>query len=581
MVFLRFLYRMLREQKLRLVFVTFLMACVALMEGLTVALLIPLMNVVTGAAPLVSGVFGNVGNIIQNVMSFFHINLTLVWALGLMVLVYVLQGLLRLVMWSFQAKMLNKYEISLINKLFLGYFDSSWSFFVHSRAGHLVNTLTFDTNRAVLAFLSTCDFLAGAFVALFYAVMSLLLSWQITLAGIVLTVLASLSLRRLMAKSQSYGTLTSAANKDLETYAYDKLSAAKLLKSSATSKIPLEELNKIAGRKIRARYQSWMNNVMVQSFYQPMIIAAMAIVVFVALKYIGTSLATILIFVYIFYRLTPYFSSVIQAYQQALNYIPSVLEIDRTLAATEAASEKKGGRVITTLEQGIKFEKVSFSYQNGTQVLKDASLEIKKNEAVAIIGESGIGKTTIVDLMLGLFTPDKGQILIDGTPLDAIDLAKWRTLVGYISQDVFLFHDTIEANLKWLVPDATHEQVEAAARASFAHEFIVNMPEGYKTVTGDRGVKLSGGQRQRLALARVMLQNAPIIIMDEATSALDTESEEKIRLALDQYTVNKTVLVISHRSTMLKHVNRIYAMAAGSLKEISKDALSADSPQGQ
>ena len=317
MVFLKFLYRMFREQRLRLVLVVLLMAAAALMEVLSVALLIPLMNVVTGAAPSLTGAFGNIGNIIQNVLSFFNIQLSLVWALGLIVLVFIIQGFLRMLMWHFEARMLNRYEASLINKLFKSYFDASWNFFTQSQAGQLVNTLTFDTNRAVTAFQSTCDFLGGAVIAFFYAIISLMLSWQITLGGIVLAALATLSLRRFMALAHKYGTLVSQANKDLETYAYDKLSAAKLLKSSATEKATFDEINKIVSRKVRVRYQSLMNSVTVQSLYQPLVIAAMAVVVFIALKYLGISLATILIFVYIFYRLTPYFSTVTQAYQQA------------------------------------------------------------------------------------------------------------------------------------------------------------------------------------------------------------------------------------------------------------------------
>jgi ATP-binding cassette subfamily C protein len=573
MVFLKFLFRMAKEQRLRLAWVAFFMFVVALMEGVTVALLVPLMNIVIGSTSSSGGVFGNIDNIIQKVFSFFHIQMSLVWALSLIVVVFLLQGLIRLLMWHFQARMLNRYESSLINQLFKSYFNSSWGFFVQSRTGQLVNTLTFETNRAVIAFQSACVFLSGFFITLFYIIISLSLSWEITLGGILLAALASLSLRKFIAKSHDYGALASEANKDLETYVYDKLAVAKLLKSSATEQTTFNEIEKIVKRKVHIRYQSWMNGVVVQSFYQPLVIAVMALVVFIAQHYLSIGLATILIFVYIFYRLTPYFSTVIQAYQQALSYIPSIKEIDHALAVAQSITEKKGGKDINSLEHGISFDNVSFAYEHGTPVLKDASFKIKKGEVIAIVGESGGGKTTIVDLLLGLFLPDKGQISIDGVPLNSLDLEKWRKLVGYISQDVFLFHDTIEANLKWLVPEATHEQVEAAAREAYAHEFIMNMPEGYKTITGDRGVKLSGGQRQRLALARTMLQNAPVIILDEATSALDTESEKKITEALNKYTLNKTTLVISHHSTMLKHVNHFYMIADGNIREISKNEL--------
>jgi ABC-type multidrug transport system fused ATPase/permease subunit len=141
-------------------------------------------------------------------------------------------------------------------------------------------------------------------------------------------------------------------------------------------------------------------------------------------------------------------------------------------------------------------------------------------------------------------------------------------LIGHISQDIFLFHDSIEANLRWMAPEATREQVEAAARAAYAHEFIMGMPQGYDAVIGDRGVKLSGGQRQRLILARMILQEPRIIILDEATSALDAESEAKVQEAIEQITTDKTVIVIAHRSSLLRNVDRVCMLEDGRITEV-------------
>jgi ATP-binding cassette subfamily C protein len=576
MVFLKYLYRVIREQSYRLGFVALLMAAIALLESVTVALLVPLMNVVTGAGPSLSGTFGSVGTVVDSAFKFLHLNLTLVSVLGVIIVIFIVQGGFRLTMWHFEAKMLTRYEASLVNRLFQGYFNSSWNFFVQSRAGQLVNTLSLETGRATVALQGVCDVISGFFIALFYAIISLLLSWQITLIGLFLAVLASLILKRFMGKAYSYGAETTLLNNELQAYAIDRLAAAKLLKSSATEKGVVDKMSSIVSRKIHMRYLSIMNAALVPSIYQPLVITMLALVVFAAMTYFHTSLATILIFVYIFFRLSPYFSSLQTAFQSTLSYMPAVIEIDNALEIAKKSAEKKGGLDIKDFQRDIVFENVSFSYPDGKEVLKDANLQIKKGEAVAIIGESGMGKTTIVDLLLGLFAPQKGHILIDGAPLDTIDLIKWRELVGYISQDVFLFHDTIETNLKWLAPQSTKEQIEAAAQASYAHEFITDMPEGYRSIVGDRGVKLSGGQRQRLALARVMLRDAPILILDEATSALDSESEEKIRTAIDQYSANKTILVISHRSTILQEVDRVYLLANGTINEIKKNGAPPD-----
>lgn len=568
MVFLKFLYRMLREQKLGLITVVALMAAVALVEGATVALLVPLMNVVMGEAGTLPGVLGNVGKLIENMLAFLHIELSLMSVLIMIVAAFILQGLFRLLMMHLQARMLSKYEFSLVHKIVDSYFASSWGFFVRSRVGQLGNILSVETNRALNAFQGVCQFLTSLLIAAFYIVLSMLLSWKITLGGIVLCAAASLILKKSMDRAHSYGIETTNANNELQAYAFDKLATAKLLKSSATEKRAVDNMDTIANRRMRLRYLSMMNAAIIPSFYQPLVIIALAVVIFFALVQLQLNFATVLLFAYIFFRLTPYFSSLQLGYQQTLIHIPAVEEIDKTIELARSMVEVKDGKEIRDLRKAIVFDNVGFAYQNDILVLKNINLEIKKGESVAIVGESGIGKTTLVDLLLGLFTPTTGQISIDGVPLRDYDLASWRKLVGHISQDIFLFHDTVEANLRWMAPEASKEQVEAAARAAYAHEFIMGMPKGYDAVIGDRGVKLSGGQRQRLVLARMILQEPEIIILDEATSALDAESEARVQEAIEQITTDKTVIVIAHRSSLLRNVDRVYMLEDGRITEV-------------
>ena len=568
MVFLKFLYRMLREQKLGLITVVALMAAVALVEGATVALLVPLMNVVMGEAGTLPGVLGNVGELIENMFAFLHIELSLMSVLIMIVAAFILQGLFRLLMMHLQARMLSKYEFSLVHKIVDSYFASSWGFFVRSRVGQLGNILSVETNRALNAFQGVCQFLTSLLIAVFYIVLSMLLSWEITLGGIVLCAAASLVLKKSMDRAHSYGIETTNANNELQAYAFDKLTAAKLLKSSATEKRAVDNMDTIANRRMRLRYLSMMNAAIIPSFYQPLVIIGLAVVIFFALVQLQLNFATVLLFAYIFFRLTPYFSSLQLGYQQTLIHIPAVEEIDKTIELARSMVEVKDGKEIRDLRKAIVFDNVGFAYQNDILVLKNINLEIKKGESVAIVGESGIGKTTLVDLLLGLFTPTTGQISIDGVPLRDYDLASWRKLVGHISQDIFLFHDTVEANLRWMAPEASKKQVEAAARAAYAHEFIMGMPKGYDAVIGDRGVRLSGGQRQRLVLARMILQEPEIIILDEATSALDAESEARVQEAIEQITTDKTVIVIAHRSSLLRNVDRVYMLEDGRITEV-------------
>lgn len=215
--------------------------------------------------------------------------------------------------------------------------------------------------------------------------------------------------------------------------------------------------------------------------------------------------------------------------------------------------------------QGIlDFDRVSFSY-NEEMVLKDVSLSVRKGEVVAFVGPSGGGKTTLVSLIPRFYDATSGSVSIDGTDIRKLKLKSLMEQIAMVDQETFLFNDTIANNIRYGKPDASLEEVYAAARAAFAHDFISEMPAGYETSIGDRGVRLSGGQRQRICIARAILKDAPILILDEATSALDTESEQMVQKALQNLMANRTTLVIAHRLSTIFHADKIIVIDRGEI----------------
>jgi subfamily B ATP-binding cassette protein MsbA len=225
------------------------------------------------------------------------------------------------------------------------------------------------------------------------------------------------------------------------------------------------------------------------------------------------------------------------------------------------------GSVPARFTRDIMFDRVSFRYGTDTPVLTDVSFRVAKGQVLAIVGPSGAGKSTLVDLVPRFQEPESGQILLDGVPLDDIQRASLRALLGVVSQDTVLLNDTVHANIAFGSPQATREQVEAAARAANAAEFIAELPAGYDTLLGERGTRLSGGQRQRISIARALLRDPPILILDEATSALDTESERLVQEAIERLMRDRTVLVIAHRLATVRHADQILVLERGRVVE--------------
>lgn len=255
-----------------------------------------------------------------------------------------------------------------------------------------------------------------------------------------------------------------------------------------------------------------------------------------------------------------------EAYTSLQEARASIERIDTIL---DVRHEENGKTVIEEFRDSLKFEHVSFVYPgNSVPVLKDINLEIKHGEVLAVVGQSGVGKSTLVDLIPCFYRPTSGRITIHGRDINELELRSLRELIGIVSQDIILFNDTIRGNIAFGRQDATEAEIIEAAGLAFADEFIQGLSDGYDTVIGERGLNLSGGQRQRIAIARAILKNPPILILDEATSSLDSVSETLVQKALEKLMKGRTTLVIAHRLSTIKHADRIVILDKGRIADI-------------
>lgn len=251
--------------------------------------------------------------------------------------------------------------------------------------------------------------------------------------------------------------------------------------------------------------------------------------------------------------------------QQALAAGERILEV---LDAQPEIEELPGAKILVREPQSIEYRNVSFSYGNGSEALHDLSLIIQPGEMVALVGMSGGGKSTLINLLPRFYDPTAGQILIGGLDIREYTLSSLRSAVSVVSQHTFLFNDSVLNNIRYGRLDATEEEVAEAARKVHAHEFIERLPEGYRTFIGEQGLRLSGGERARIAIARALLKDAPILILDEATASLDSESEQIVQQAVDVLMAKRTVLVVAHRLATIRKANRIAVLSHGSLVEL-------------
>jgi len=407
--------------------------------------------------------------------------------------------------------------------------------------------------------------------ASFLLVVAFIQSWKLTLLMMIVGPLVALSLKRLGGMVRIASRTAQNKMGTISSLLRETLSGVREIKSFNTEKT---EINRFSSRSIN-HFDSIMRCVHFEAL-APAVIEVVAmlgigIVLYVASREVLQGVMTP-------GQLTSFFAAVLLAYQPVKRLINVYADVQYALGSADRIfstmdmvfpADKERHTSLPSFSDNITFDNVSFSYPNGTPVLKNVNLNIKKGESVGIIGPSGAGKSTFCDLLLGFITPTEGVITIDGHNTATASFKSLRSQIGYVSQHPFLFNDTVQANVLYAAPSTNQSEIEKACKAAHAHEFIQTLPQGYQTMVGEEGSSLSGGQKQRLTIARALLKDAPILVFDEATSALDLASEEMIKQALQETARHKTVVVISHRLSFIEAMDRIFTIENGSLIEIS------------
>ena len=296
------------------------------------------------------------------------------------------------------------------------------------------------------------------------------------------------------------------------------------------------------------------------------LVGAVAVLQLAAPGLIGTNLPALGIFTLAVVRLLPALTSFGRKHMEMLSTLADAERVHAELTPPHRLPQE-GARIFTTLRSAIQFEDVSFTHQRRDELLNHLSLTMERGTMTAIVGPSGAGKTTLINLLLGLYEPTAGRILVDGLDLRDYRRETWLKQIGFVSQDPFIYHATIADNIRFGRVGYPDEALVRAAHMAYAHEFITALPQGYRTIVGERGMKLSGGQQQRLAIARALLSEPEILLFDEATSHLDAASERQVQAAIERIAQDRTVIVVAHRLSTIQGAQRIVVLERGRIVE--------------
>ena len=547
----------------------------AMLDGLAIAMLIPFLNILfhQPATAIPSGLVARLinatvgGRIIpgDEMRSLRNV-------IVLVLIAVILKNLLVWVAGQFGATLQEYVTRDLRNAVYRHLARLPLSYFTQMKAGQILSRVINDTfeTRLILTQIVTQSLQSASLVIVYIAIL-FSISWKLSLVALIILPLLGLSLQPMLRRLRRGNLRRGNVHGEMTSVLQETISGIRLVKASRAE--AYEEARFADGSNKYARSSLKLTRL---ALVAPPVTEIIGTLIAVLVLWIGAwqvlrdgtmTGSTLLAFLTLVLRLLQPLKQLSQMRTTAQSSLASAERLFEIMDSPAEFQRDRGTRDTASFDRELRFEGVTFSYGDAP-VLSGINLTARKGEVVALVGPSGSGKSTLVDLIPRFYEPAGGRIVLDGIDTREIRLPVLRSLTGIVSQETVLFHDTVRNNIAYGAENRyTQEQIEAAARAANAHEFIVELPRGYDTLLGERGTRLSGGQRQRLAIARALLTDPPILILDEATSALDTESERLVQEAVDRLLQGRTVFVIAHRLSTIAHADQILVLDRGEIIE--------------
>jgi ATP-binding cassette subfamily C protein len=538
------------------------------LEGVGVASLFPVLAIVTkgqtGATAL--------NDMIERALAFFHLPADLEVLCLLIGATIWLKAVISMIVARALGRTGATIGQDIRRRLLQALVNAKWSYFTIQPVGRFVAAATTEANWASTAFRNALQVIDQSMRTAIFCGLALFMGWKMALVAIGMGVLMGISLRTLTRAAHLAGRERQRAMRGLVVELNDVLAGFKPLKAMHRHTGLIGELIKDTKRLRKAINSLVVTETLslgMPDLIQTYLLAAGA---FLAASVLGSPIDQVIVAGLISFQLMGTIARVRRALTQLAQSDATYWTLLNTVSDVEKAGERFEGARTPTLDIGCELRNVSFSYGRGP-VLSDVSMQIPAGRITTLVGESGSGKTTIADLLLGLYGPDNGTVTVDGVELRDLDITQWRSMIGYVAQEIILFNDTILANVSLGDQEIGEDRVRAALEAAGLGPLLAELPEGLETMIGERGFKLSGGQRQRVALARAMVHQPKLLILDEATSALDPATEAEICATVAAQAGRTTVLAITHQPSWVERADRIYMVVNGKVRAVDRTTL--------
>lgn len=533
------------------------LAVAGVVEGVSLTTMLPLMSVMMGDGG--HSAFANqVGALLQNIGLEPNIKVLLIIIVAGMSLTSLLILLANRQVGYTVARVATDLRVDLINATL----ESRWEHYLRQPGGALANSVATEAFRAATAYEHAANVVALTIQAIAYGIIALIVSWQAVLVcvGIGLTIL--LALRGLVKTSRKAGRSQTGLMRDLLISLSDTLGSVKPLKAMAREDIADSLLRSQATELNAAMEKEVTSRETLRALQEPLLALLAAAALYAGLVVWQLPMSSVMVLIFMVVRVLGLLHKAQQRHHRMAAQESAFWALRDSILAAEAQLESKGGSRQPTLTSQIAFEHVSFTY-GGRRILEDADVTFKVGAITSIIGPSGTGKTTVLDLLCALLEPQEGRIAVDGVSLAELQRRSWRRMIGYVTQETLLLRDSVLANVTLGEPSLTEADAEHALRQAGAWDFVQRLEHGIHTPVGERGGQLSGGQRQRIVIARALAHRPSLLILDEATSALDPVSEDEICKTLKALTPKITIIAVSHRPRLIELADEVVELIDG------------------